>query len=298
MKVIYQIGVGMTLACVFATNLQAQAATGKTNEELARELANPNTPLASIKFKFQHRTYDGDLQDVDEQESTIIMFQPTLPFPVSNGKTIYVRPGIPLILDQPIVDGISYIGPGLPAVADPELDIDWDSESGIGDTTLDVQYGTTESSGLLWSIGATMTLPTATDKTLGADKWALGPGFQLGRVSKSYVLGFFTNHQWDFAGSGDGDVNLTTTQIFAVYLPGGGWSIASSPIINYNHQDHDWTVPINVAIGKTLQLNGRPWKFALEVNYYVERSDLFGPEWMIGFNVAPVVENMIARWFK
>ena len=32
--------------------------------------------------------------------------------------------------------------------------------------------------------------------------------------------------------------------------------------------------------------------------HYVEAPDLYGPEWMIGFNVAPVTENVLARWFK
>jgi hypothetical protein len=30
----------------------------------------------------------------------------------------------------------------------------------------------------------------------------------------------------------------------------------------------------------------------------VEKSDAFGPEWFIGVNVAPVVENVLARWFN
>ena len=26
--------------------------------------------------------------------------------------------------------------------------------------------------------------------------------------------------------------------------------------------------------------------------------DAFGPEWMIGFNISPVVENSLVNWFK
>jgi hypothetical protein len=36
----------------------------------------------------------------------------------------------------------------------------------------------------------------------------------------------------------------------------------------------------------------------MEINYYVAQTDAFGPEWMIGFNVAPVVENVFASLFK
>lgn len=35
----------------------------------------------------------------------------------------------------------------------------------------------------------------------------------------------------------------------------------------------------------------------MEINYYVEQPDAFGPKWFVGFNVAPVVENVLARLF-
>jgi hypothetical protein len=34
------------------------------------------------------------------------------------------------------------------------------------------------------------------------------------------------------------------------------------------------------------------------MNHYVQRPDAFGPKWMIGFNVTPVVKNVIAEWLK
>ena len=37
---------------------------------------------------------------------------------------------------------------------------------------------------------------------------------------------------------------------------------------------------------------------SMEVNYYVEQPDAFGPRWFIGFNVAPVVENALASLFR
>jgi len=41
-----------------------------------------------------------------------------------------------------------------------------------------------------------------------------------------------------------------------------------------------------------------PVKIAAEINYYIERPDNFGSEWMIGFNVTPVVENFVERWIR
>ncbi len=263
----------------------------KTDEELARELANPNTPLTSLKFKIQQRSYTGDLPDAENQNGTTIVLQPTLPFPLESGRTIWVRPGIPFVFDQPTFDNEQFLMPGL----DPVGGDYFTSESGLGDITIDVQYGDNEKSGMLWSYGATATFPTASNDNIGTDSTLLGPGVQLGMVTKDYIFGGFINHQWDIAG--DEDVSLSTLQIFAVYLPGGGWSLASAPIITYDNESDTTTLPINFAIGKTVKLNGRPWKFAIEFNYYVDQNDDFGPEWMIGINIAPVIENGFAKWF-
>lgn len=60
----------------------------RSAEEIAKELANPNTPLASLNFKFQHRTFDGDLPGTGNQSGTTILFQPSLPFPRDNGNLL------------------------------------------------------------------------------------------------------------------------------------------------------------------------------------------------------------------
>jgi len=101
----------------------------------------------------------------------------------------------------------------------------------------------------------------------------------------------------DESGIGDKEINLTTMQVFGVYLPGGGWNYGSSPIFSYDHESNQWTVPINFSFGKTIISNGRPWKLGMEINYYAENPDEFGPERMIGISIAPVVENALANWF-
>ena len=82
-----------------------------------------------------------------------------------------------------------------------------------------------------------------------------------------------------------------------VHLPGGGYNIGSSPLITYDWEGEQWNVPINISGGKTVVWNGRPWKLSAEINYYVDKPDAFGPEWMIGLNLAPVVKNGLTKWF-
>jgi hypothetical protein len=151
---------------------------------------------------------------------------------------------------------------------------------------------------MLYAGGLIVSLPTATDDALGTDRFTMGPEFMIGKLTKKWVIGAFPNHQWDVGGSGDRDINLTTIQLFGTVLPGGGWNYGTSPIITFDHITDQWTIPLNLTFGKTVIWSGRPWKLSAEINYYVEQADSFGPQWFIGLNVAPVVENVLASWFK
>jgi hypothetical protein len=249
--------------------------------ELAAELSNPNTAVATLTFKNQFRWFEGDLPDADDQTSYSLLFQPSLPFVLESGAKILWRPAIPLLVDQPLYN-----------LDDGEFE----GNTGLGDIVFDLAYAPKTESGLLLAYGLITSLPTATND-LGTDRWTLGPELLIGKITPNYVLGLFPNHQWDIGGSGDADINLTSIQAFYTYLPGGGWSVGTGPTITYDWEAEQWTVPLQLNMGKTLVLNGRPWKFSAEVNYYVEKADAFGPEWMLSLNVAPVVKNGLASWF-
>lgn len=260
----------------------AGGAAEPSADEIAKSLANPNTPLASQTFKFQYRTFDGDLPHADDQSSTMVLYQPAFPFPLDNGATVFFRPAVPIFFDQPVFDASEG---------------DFDSSNGLGDIGFDLAYGRTTQSGVLWALGMVSTLPTATEDELGPDRWSLGPEVLIGKLTSEYVLGALVTYQTDIAGSGNADISLTSINAFGTILPGGGWSIATAPIMSYDHENSDWTVPLNFTLGKTVIWGGRPWKLSAEVNYYVEQPDAIGPEWMFGITVAPVVENVFALLF-
>ena len=105
--------ISLLLGLVVSLNTHGE----ESADEIAKKLANPNTPLASLNFKFQYRSFEGDLPEADDQSSSMVLFQPSFPFPLANGDMILFRPAIPLILDQPdpvgarlkIRDGASVI---------------------------------------------------------------------------------------------------------------------------------------------------------------------------------------------
>ena len=252
-------------------------------EEAARELANPNTALATLNFRNQIHFYDGDLPGANGQVGYTLLFQPSFPFPLDNGNTIFFRPGIPLHVSQPVFDLSSQ---------------DFDDKFGLGDIGFDLAYGSTSSSGEILAAGMAGTLPTATSSSLGRGQLTLGPEILVGVVRDWGVGVVIANHQWDIGGWGDLPVSLTTVQPVSTFMLGDGWTVGSAPIITYDWHAEQWTVPLNLTIGKTSTIGSSTWKFTIEINYYVEQSDAFGPEWMIGINISPVVENFLAGLFE
>ncbi len=262
-------------------SLYGQDALKKSANEIARELANPNTPLASLNFKSQFRWFDGSLPGAGDQSGFTFLAQPSFPFALDNGDQVFFRPAFPVIFDQPVFN---------PNTAK------FESESGIGDLAFDLSYSPKADNGLLYAFGIISSLPTATNG-LGTGHWTLGPEILLGKITEDYVVGIFPNHQWDVAGWGDNPVNLTSIQLFGTLLPGGGWSIGTAPIITYDWNSDQWNIPLNLTIGKTVIWNDQPWKIGAELNYYVESSNSFRAEWMFGINISPVVENILAKIF-
>lgn len=238
-------------------------------EEVAKELANPNTALASMNFKFQHSSGD-------QADNFNLQFQPVLPFPLDNGDKIIFRP----------------------TVSFKSNDNDFRTDDGFSDIAFDLAYAPKMEGGLITAFGVISTLPTGSNG-FSTDQWAVGPEFLFGKATKDRVLGVFPNHQWGVTGDGVDEgqrMNITSAQLFWVEILGGGWTIGTSPTMTYDWNTEQATIPINLNMSKTVVIGSRPWKFGFEANYYVEKAD-HSPEFMLGFNVTPVVENKVASIF-
>jgi hypothetical protein len=268
-----------------------EAHEGKSADEIAKELANPNSSLASLKFRNQYRTYTGDLPGANDQDNYTMVFQPVFPFPMgtteSGGKAnFYVRPAIPLLVDQPVP---TLSGSG----------INYEKTTALGDIGFDVAYGVSEKTGLLWALGMTGTLPTATKSDVAGKQLRLGPEVLFAKSEKWGLWGVFPSHQWNVAGWGkDSAYSTTTVQPILAFLPGGGWKVAYEPIMQYDWQSKKWTAPVGLIVGKTVVIGNTPVNIEFEANYYVSQPDAFGPKWMFALNITPVVPNFINNWIR
>lgn len=280
-------------AVLFAGPALAQESPSGPQKELsaddvAKELANPNTPLASLTLKTQYRTYTGDLRGADHQDNFSFLFQPVFPFPIAHTKTsdgeildqIFFRPAFPILIDQPVFDANRGGFRG---------------KSGLGDIGFDLAWGRNYPSGLLVAAGLVSSVPTG-KKELSTRTWTLGPEVFIGMFQKWGVVGIFPSHQWNIGGPDDRPTSLTSIQPFAVFLLGGGWTAGTAGTLTYDWKASQWTIPLQAQVSKTVILGKMPVKLAFEANYYVERPDAFGPKWMFGFNITPVVPNVFAKW--
>ncbi|GEM80349.1 hypothetical protein [Vibrio superstes] len=240
-------------------------------EKAAKELANPNTVYATMNFKFQYSAgYEGN------GSSLTTVFQPSMPMPLANGDKIFFRPAISYIDNDFSFD---------------ETNVD---NHGFSDISFDLAYSPTLSdpSNLL-AVGVLATLPTGS-ADISANQYALGPELFLGKLSQQRVMGALTTHQWGFdADEGNEEINRTGMQLMWVEIAGGGWTYGSVPQLSYDWNEQQAEIPINLMVSKTVILGNRPWKLGLEVNYYVEKAES-RPDFMLSFNVAPVIENRLA----
>ena len=254
-----------------------------SNAKVAQQLANPNSPLAILAMKNQYNFYQGSLPGANDQGNYDFVFQPAFPFKLENGHRVFFRPTFTLISDKPVFNNNKRV---------------FEGRSGLGDIGVDLTYGTTYKSGFLWAMGASTSMPAATDRGLGTQQWLLGPRIGAGWLKDWGVLAVFPMHQWNVAGWNNSNTSLTTIQPIATLLLGGGWAVGSTPTITYEWTQSQWTVPIDLMVSKTVKIGKTPFRLGLSIDYYVEQPNRFGPKVMVGFNITPVVHNILAQWLQ
>ena len=246
--------------------------------EIAAALSDPNTTLGSMNFQFDYISYQGDIPGADSAEAMRVLFQPSLPYKLTDTTNLFVRPAIPIILSQDV----------------PQSGGGFSSEGvDLGDISFDAALGKTLPGGFVALGGLAGTLPTATENSLGLNQWLLGPEAAVAMVRPWGVLGVLVSHQWDVAGEDDYDTSITGGQYFYTFNIKDGWQVNGAPTFSYNHEannGNEWTLPLAIGVAKTAIIDGRPWKFGVQYWHYVKTPDDFGPDFQIRFTISPVVK--------
>ena len=285
MRIVSIVLMALTCQSTMAQSQDEESSEGQSAAAVAQKLADPNATLGQLSFPLDYTSYTGDLPGADSQSAWKLSFQPSLPYSLSEEMNLFVRPLVPIFFDQPIPE---VGGQGIPG-ASPDF-----SSSGVqlGDIGFDIAVGKSFSNGMLVLGGAVGSLPTATDDAVGLDQYLLGPEIMVAKVGSWGAFGALVTHQWDVAGEDSFDTNLTAGQYFFTYNLENAWQISMSPTFSYNHEadsGNKFTFPLGFGMSKTMIFGQTPWRFNLQYWHYIEKPDLFGPDFQIRFSVTPVV---------
>jgi hypothetical protein len=252
-------------------------------EELAKKTQNPVADLISVPLQNNFNFGTGFNRN---KTLYVLNIQPVIPVKLNDEWNLINRIIMPVI-NQPSL--FPTHGGAVPST----------TGTGFGDFNPTFFLSPAKPGELIWGIGPTITLPTATDRDLGAGKWSMGPAGVALVMHGHWVYGALMNNQWSFAGWGDKAVNAMLLQPFINYNLPEGWYLTSSPIVTANWKADKggdvWTVPLGGGFGKLfrlgqiLPLEGHPLA-KLPINtqlaaYGNVATPEFGPKWQLRLQI-------------
>jgi len=230
--------------------------------ELAKKLSNPLAALISVPIQ---GNWDTGIGRADSDRKTINV-QPVIPFSLNPDWNGISRTILPIVeTESPVAGG--------------------EDESGFGDVLQSFFFSPKEptASGWIWGIGPALLFPTASDSTLGSDKWAAGPTMVLLRQAQGWTYGALANHLWSYAGDGDrSDVNATFVQPFLSFTTKSHTTLTLNTESTFDWNQDQWTVPVNALVSQLLRIGKLPISVGIGYREYVEVPD-GGPEWGLRF---------------
>ena len=259
----------LALFILFSTTSVIAAEAG--GDDLRAKAQNPVSSMYSLPLKL---TVDFGAAN---GEALFFNVNPVIPVTVGNWNLIN-RAIIPAVIS---VDGFIEGTPDIPSGA-PSTE----RKTGIGDINYTLFFSPADSKGLIWGLGPSLNLPTASEDQLGSGKWSGGASGVLLMQPKWGTWGGLIRQLWSFSGDDDrSDVNQFLVEPFLNYNLEGGWYLISDMILTANWDapsGQKWTVPIGGGVGKLFTIGKQAINSRLEAYYMVEKPDK-APDWQIIF---------------
>lgn len=280
---------------------QAPADQSSSEEDQTKALAKAvQNPVASlISVPFQNNT-NFDIGPNDRTQN-ILNIQPVIPVHLSADWNLLMRIITPVIYQPSIA---SLVFPS-------NTPLNHLGTLGLGDMNPTFFLSPRKAKKLIWGIGPSLLLPTATDDVLGQKKWGIGPSVVVLTQPGHWTIGALINNIWSFAGSGNSlsfpsqllpcggctqpigmsahkDVNQMVLQYFINYNLKKGWFLTWQPIITANWEAKSgnvWTVPFGGGIGRIMKLGNQPVN--LEADFFGNATHpRFGSPWSMRLQIA------------
>jgi hypothetical protein len=158
----------------------------------------------------------------------------------------------------------------------------------VGDITGTFFFSPTRVGHVVWGIGPTVLMPTATRAAFGRGQWAIGPAAGVFTRLKSGAIGVVAHNKWSIAGdSSRTTVNQLALELSASWNLAHGWYLTTHPELDADwstHVGHRWTVPMGGGIGRAFEVG--PQSFSGAVTVYRNAMSATSARWQINLQLA------------
>jgi hypothetical protein len=219
---------------------EATPAAAENTDALRKAAQNPIASLISVPVQ----NNDNFGISPGDRIQNILNIQPVIPMRLSANWNLITRIITPIIyqptVSQPVNQGAS----------------------GFGDLNPSFFFSPAKAHTIIWGVGPTIVLPTATNSLLGQGKWSMGPAAVALTQPGKWTLGALVNNVWSFGGqSSRPDVNQMLFQYFINYNLNKGWYITWQPTMTANWEADNggrWLVPVGGGVGRIMKLGFQP----------------------------------------
>ena len=212
------------------------AASEDSTSAAAKDAAQ--NPLArTISIPFQNNTF-FNVGPYGRAENGLLI-EPVIPFKLTDSWNVITRSIIPVIY--------------APRVSPSE-----GSNFGLGNLNPQFYFSPVRAGSIIWGAGPQLWLPTATDRTLGVNKFGGGPAVVVLTKQGHWLVGALANNVW--AGRSGSHINQMTLNPFIYYNMSRGWYLVSSEVMtaNWVASSRDrWTVPAGGGFGRVFKIGAQ-----------------------------------------
>jgi hypothetical protein len=236
----------------------------QTTDDLRKLARNPVGDAVKVPFA-ESVNFDAGPYD---RTSNSLQIQPIIPLRIAENCLL-----IPRIAATPV----AYV----PDVAQAS-----GGSTGLGDTIATFFFTPARTGKLIWAVGPSLLLPTATNANIGAGKWDLGPSLAVLVEPNWGSVGAVVQNIWSLPGNSrrTSANQLQIETSFSYNLP-HGWYLVTAPTINadWTQSSGDrWLVPLGGGIGRTLDIGNQA--VDLSVGLYsnaIRPSNQLSPKWQM-----------------